>query len=112
METFHDQTGSASSAEVEDAPALEDFLPHVGETFVVALPQGATDMELVEAKTLPSHPGTAYEDAFSLVFRAAPDCSFTDGSVAVDHEQVGWVVLFLTRIGEDEQGRYFQAVFL
>jgi hypothetical protein len=112
MEAFDDQSDSDIALEAERLPALGDFLSHIGEWFAVCAPQGSLEIQLVEAKALPAQFGVAYEDAFSLVFKAAHDCVLIDGSVALDHENVGWVVLFLALIHEDENGRFFEAVFM
>ena len=111
METLHDKTAVDLSASIDEMPELSRFTPYIGEKFDVRLPQGSLQIELVEAKALPGRAGAPYEYSFSLVFKAATDCELAQGSVALDHEKVGWVVLFLVPIGEDQDGRYFEAVF-
>ena len=110
METLHNQSATDLSADIEEIPALGRFTPHIGEKFDVTLPQGSLQIELVEAKALAGHVGAPSEDSFSLVFKAEKDCKLDDGSVALDHEKVGWVVVFLVAIGEDEDGRYFETI--
>jgi hypothetical protein len=108
LEKDHDRQ---QSADLDRTPELDRFLPYVGEQFDVSLPMGSLKIELVEANALPGSAGAYSEDSFSLVFRAPNDCDLTLGSVAIDHDQVGWVVMFLMPIGEDQNGQYFEAVF-
>jgi hypothetical protein len=112
MKTLHDETAADLSADIYEMPELSRFIPYIGEKFdVSSLRQGSLQIELVEAKALPGHAGEPHEDSFSLVFRAPNGCGLAQGSVALNHEKVGWVVLFLVPIGKDEDGRYFEAVF-
>lgn len=111
MDTLYDDAGSNRAADIEDIPELDRFTPHVGEKFEVALSQGSLRIELVEATALPAYTGAHSKGSFSLVFRAPKDCELAQGSVALDHEKVGWVILYLVPIGEDQDGRYFEAVF-
>ena len=111
METLEDDPVWESPADIDVPPALEDFLPHIGETFTAGVPGGTVEIQLVDARPLEDHPSMGFEDSFSLLFRAPPDCPLTEGSVALDHDAAGWVVLFLVSAGEDEDGRYFEAVF-
>ena len=109
MDTTYDKT--IASSDTGDLPGLARFSPHVGEKFDVLVPKGSWQLELVDVKPLPAHAGASDEDAFSLVFKADIDCTISQGSVALDHETVGWNVLYLIPIGEDEDGQYFEAVF-
>lgn len=111
METLYDDATAKPSADIEDIPELDRFTPYIGEKFDVALPHGSLQIELVEAKALPEYTGGQSNGAFSLVFRAPNDCTLAQGSVALDHEKAGWVIVFLVPIGEDEDGQYFEAVF-
>jgi hypothetical protein len=111
MEMLRDETAEDVSANIEEMLELSRFTPYIGEKFdVSSLPQESLQLELVEAKALPGHAGAPYEDSFSLVFRAANDCTLGQGSVALEHEKVGWIVLFLVPSGEDQDGRYFEGV--
>lgn len=111
MDTVKDDPAESVPVDFDSPSALEDFLPHVGEMFAAALPEGTAQIELVAARAIDDQPGMGFEDSFSLRFRAEPDCPIGQGSVALDHPTVGWVVLFLAPAGEDEDGRYFEAVF-
>ena len=110
METTHDETDLAFSLDSGEVQGLASFSPHVGEKFDVLVPEGLSQLELVEAKPLPAQTGAPQEDAFSLVFKTAIDCTLTQGSVALEHEKIGWIVLFLVPTGEDEESKYFEAI--
>ena len=110
MDTTYDKS-FAESGDRGERPGLARFSAHVGEKFDVLVPKGAWQLELVEAKPLPAQSGALEEEAFSLVFKAAIDCTIGQGSVALDHKKVGWNVMYLIPIGEDEEGRYFEAIF-
>jgi hypothetical protein len=79
--------------------------------FDVLVPKGPWRLELVEVKPLAVQAAGSDEDAFSLVFKAEIDCTIRQGSVALEHEKIGWTVLYLIPIGEDEQARYYEAIF-
>jgi hypothetical protein len=51
------------------------------------------------------------DDGISLIFKAPVDCTISQGSVALDHEQIGWTVLYMNPIGQDDDGQYFEAMF-
>ena len=53
--------------------------------------------------------GTPGGDSFSLVFKGSKSCTLADGPVALDHAKLGWLVVFLVTMGEDADGRYFEA---
>ncbi len=110
METTYDKS-FADSGDSGELPGLARFSAHVGEKFDVLVPKGAWQLELVEAKPLPAQSGALAEEAFSLVFKADIDCTIGQGSVALDHEKIGWNVMYLIPIGEDEEGLYFEAIF-
>ena len=97
---------------MSESANLATFLPCVGTTFHAEPLDGATsELELVEAKALPSHPGAPRQEPFCLLFRAPPGSGLWQGPVTVAHEQAGTVDLFLMPTGEDEAGTYFEAVF-
>ena len=110
MDTIEDQAGTTESTNVDDTPGLERFTAHIGEKFDVSLPGEALQLELVQTKEVSGHGGTPDGDSFSLVFRAAQNCPLADGPVALEHEQLGWIVVFLVAMGEDRHGRYFEAI--
>ncbi len=110
MDTTYDKS-IADSGDSGELPGLARFSAHVGEKFDVVVPKGAGQLELVEARPLPAQGEAADEDGFSLVFKAAIDCTIGQGSVALDHEKIGWNVMYLIPIGEDEEGQYFEAIF-
>ena len=109
MDTTYDKT--LASADTEELPGISRFSAHGGEMFDVLVPKGSWRLELVDVKALPAQAGAPDGDAFSLVFKADIDCTISQGSVALDHETVGWNVLYLIPIGEDDDGQYFEAVF-
>ena len=109
METTHDETDLTFSPDTGEMPGLASFSSHVGEKFDVLVPKGSSQLELVEAKPLSAQTGAPPEDGFSLVFKSAIDCTLAQGSVALEHEKIGWIVLFLVPTGEDEESKYFEA---
>jgi hypothetical protein len=111
METLDNDTAPHPSSDLEQTPELSRFTPYIGDKFDVSLPQTSLQIELVEAKALPGHAGEPCGDSFALVFKAANDCGLVQGPVAIDHEKVGWVVMFLVLIGEDHDSQYFEAIF-
>ena len=109
MDTTYNKT--LASDVTEDLPGISRFRAHVGEMFDVLVPKGPWRLELVEVKPLAAQAGASDEDAFSLVFKAEIDCTISQGSVALEHEKIGWTVLYLVPIGEDEQAQYYEAIF-
>ncbi len=97
--------------ESRDSPVLGNFSPFVGRSFDVLAAQGAVELELIEAKELRAGVGAPRQDPFSLVFKVERDCELWQGPVTLEHELTGRVDLFLVPIGEDREGRYFEAIF-
>ncbi len=96
---------------MSDSPVLASFSPFVGRRFDVAAAQGAVELELIEARALRAGAGAPRQDPFSLVFRAGNNCGLWQGPVTLEHELMGPLDLFLVPIGEDQEGRYFEAIY-
>ena len=96
---------------MSDLPVLASFSPFVGRRFDVTATQGAVELELIEAKALRAGVGAPRQDPFSLVFKASKDSDLWQGPVTLGHELMGQLDLFLVPIGEDQEGRYFEAIY-
>jgi hypothetical protein len=97
--------------ETSESPVLASFSPFVGRRFDVAAAVGTVELELVEAKALRAGAGAPRQDPFSLLFKAEKDCALWQGSVRMEHETMGPLDLFLVPVGEDQDGRYFEAIY-
>lgn len=86
----------------------DTFEPHLNTTFRVSL--GATrapDLELIEVSDL----RIKNPKNFSLLFRGPNDLYLPQQSYTFEHEQIGAFDLFITPVGRDEDGTYFEAIF-
>ena len=102
---------SSDSSDAGEASDLERFRSHIGEQFKVLVPKVSWQLQLVEANPMPDQGGVQDDDGISLVFKAPLDCTIRQGSVALDHEQIGWTVLYMIPIGQDDDSQYFEAMF-
>lgn len=96
----------------------ESFSPHDGETFNLVLEDQTLAMKLVEVSPLPTprrQPWDAPSEKrqpFSLVFLGPNQPPLDQGSYRFEHEGVGTMErLFITPVHENEQGRYYEAIF-
>ena len=96
---------------MSESPDLASFSPFVGRRFDVTAAQGVVALELIEAKMLRTSQDAPRQDPFSLVFKAGKDCELWQGPVTLEHESMGPLDLFLVPIGEDQEGRYFEAIY-
>ena len=94
------------------------FAEHLGEIFRVLLESGERlELELVEIAPLASvAPGdrarpSARPDPFSIEFKGPRDKALAQGTVQVEHDEMGTFDLFLVPVGEDQEGRQYEAVF-
>jgi hypothetical protein len=93
---------------------VADFVPCLGTEFRIAdEPDGAMALELVEAKHLPSQPGTPRPAPFSLIFRGPQDRPLDQRIYTLEHDQLGRLEIFLVHIGPGTDGRglNYQAIF-
>lgn len=96
-----------------------DFRPAVGSRFRVVSSDGqCVSMLLFKAEErtrhrLPAQAGTReFRTPFSLVFKAASECAFAQGTYRVEHPRLGAVPLFLVAVGAPRGGvSTFEAVF-
>ncbi|MEW9573015.1 hypothetical protein ABQJ54_14755 [Rhodanobacter sp. Si-c] len=91
---------------------LEDFAPHLNETFSVDVDQGRTPFVLVEAAPLPARgvPGMP-RAAFSLVFHNASPVLFPQRVYQMANAGMGEFGIFLVPIARNQDGFLYQAVF-
>ena len=95
------------------------FAERLGETFRTVLePGNLLELELVEVEALGSaSPGddqprpSARQNPFSIVFRGPKDKTLAQGTFRMEHDAIGSFDLFLVPIGEDQDGRQYEAVF-
>jgi hypothetical protein len=111
MVTTFDKILDSDSSDFVEASDLERFRSHIGDQFEVLVPKVPWQLQLVEANPIPDQGGVQYDDGITLVFKAPIDCTIRQGSVALDHEQIGWTVLYMNPIGKDDDGQYFEAIF-
>ena len=94
------------------------FAEHLGETFRALLgSEDQLELELVEVEALGSaSPGdqprpSARQNPFSILFRGPKDRALAQGTFRMEHDEIGSFDLFLVPIGEDQDGRQYEAVF-
>ncbi len=103
---------------------LEKFTPatfeeYLGEIFVLTFPDGQTlDLRLHELKRYGSRPDAnrpqdvQRKESFSVVFQGANEQPLAQGMYAVSQANMGTIeALFLVPVAQDENGRYYEAVF-
>jgi len=90
--------------------ALSRFTVHVGEEFDVLEGPG-TRWILTEATGYGEVVDPTTHNAFSLLFRGAPDPVFAQQMVTLRHPAIGEQVIFVTPIAQDASGVTYQAVF-
>ena len=111
MDTTYDKTLAPGSTDSAAASDLDRFRSHIGEQFKVLVPKVSWQLQLVEANPTPDLGGVQDDDGITLMFKAPVDCTIKQGSVALDHEQIGWTVLYMIPIGKDDDSQYFEAMF-
>jgi hypothetical protein len=90
----------------------EDFAGLVGDRFrLVAGPEAALEVELIEATALRAAAEAPRRQPFSLVFRAPASVVLPQRIYRVEHARFGALDLFLVPIGPDAQGMRYEAVF-
>jgi len=89
---------------------LAHFAPYIGDGFDVAEAPEACWV-LSEATGYGQVTDPARHDAFSLLFRGAPDPVFAQQTVTLVHPAIGEQAIFVTPIAQDAEGVTYQAVF-
>jgi hypothetical protein len=99
----------------------EDFVPHLGETFhLTGEETGPIELTLVEAILLrprrarrrrgPALP--KMREPFSILFRGPHVPALEQRMYHVEHHKIGVMDgLFIVPVGEDQDGRQYEAVF-
>jgi hypothetical protein len=99
----------------------EDFAPHLGETFQFTLEQSdPIELTLVEAisrapRRARRKRGTSspkLREPFSILFRGPHVPALEQRMYHVEHHKIGVIEgLFIVPVGEDQDGRQYEAVF-
>lgn len=92
---------------------LEDFLPHVGDTYHVQVNGQAIGLRLHEAIPLPTHGHVPARAPFSLGFLAAGEPPLGQGTYEMQRDGGDTLTIFIVALGPDpasKQMRY-QAIF-
>lgn len=86
----------------------DTFEPHLNASFKVYLGESrAPDLELIEVSDLKiKNPKN-----FSLIFRGPANVYLPQQTYRFEHQQMGSFELFISPVGRDEDGTYFEAVF-
>lgn len=92
---------------------LDQFLPHLGETFAVYVGEGepAMPIKLVEASELPPHHKSLRADAFQLKFTGPGPAYLQQMIHRLSHPVLGELEIFLVPIGTHGDGFIYQAIF-
>jgi len=89
-----------------------EFSKHVNTKFRVMLDVKAVDLELVEVKGYPGHPGDQQGmERFSLFFKGPGKPFLSQSTYSLEHERMGTFDLFLVPIKPDSEGSRYEAVF-
>ena len=91
--------------------SLSTFEPLVEQVFQAAVDGKTWEFQLVQAKPLRAFPDTPRQDPFLLLFRAPKSCDLGQGSLQMDHDQLGTINLFVVPVKSDEEGVYFESIF-
>ena len=100
-----------------DKLTKDSFAPYLGQTFRVQLdPDNAVELELTEVTEFDSRPeqldSRVRQDPFSILFRGPADVPLGQGMYHIEHDEMGVIdTLFMTPVGADQNGRYYEAVF-
>jgi len=100
-----------------DRLTKDSFAPYLGQTFRVQLdPDNVVELELTEVTEFDSRPeqpvSGVRRDPFSIVFRGPVETPLDQGTHHIEHDVIGVIeTLFMTPVGADQNGRYYEAVF-
>jgi hypothetical protein len=102
-------SGLAESRAMLEEYTRATFDPHVGTSFRL-LREGAPGVELMLVEV--GDIGRERDGrSFSLLFRAPAASGLGQGTVELEHERLGSVVIFLVPVGADADGVRYEAVF-
>lgn len=87
----------------------EAFHPHVGQDFLLSVPDGSCVLKLLEASAI----GTGARDggAFSLLWQGPVTPALHQGTYEMTHEKLGEMALFLVPVAQKDAGFQYEAVF-
>jgi hypothetical protein len=88
-------------------PTRDDFARHVNTLFRLGA-AGEDGLTLVEVSALRSSPR---HESFSLLFRGVEARPLPQATWTLGHAALGELDIFLVPVGQDERGRYYEAVF-
>ncbi|MCA9949519.1 MAG: hypothetical protein KDE48_07740 [Anaerolineales bacterium] len=95
------------------------FEAYLGDFFELTLPDAQTmDLRLFELKRYGGRPDAnrpqdmQRQESFSVVFQGSTEQPLSQGMYALSHAKMGTIdALFLVPVAQDEDGRYYEAVF-
>lgn len=91
---------------------LNDFAPHLNQTFMVDIEQVHTPFVLVEVRPLQSRPVHGMvREPFSLLFRNEAAVVFAQRTYAMSKPGLGEFGIFLVPVARDKDGFIYQAIF-
>lgn len=93
---------------------LQHFTTCVDDDFQLdAGDAGDMSVQLVEAAEIPTAKklGEGQRKEFSVLFRGPAGPALEQGIYTLEHDDVGRHALFLVPVSQDEEGRYYEAVF-
>ncbi len=105
-----------------DKVTKETFEPFVNQTFALDLDgQGSVPLQLRSVTAHQTHPGyrrevpagaTLRQEGFTLTFCGPHHPALPQRMYSLEHKVMGKLeMMFLVPVGEDENGRYYEAVF-
>ena len=100
-----------------DKLTKDSFSPYLGQAFRVQLDaDNALELELTEVTAFDyrpeQHDSSIRRDPFSILFRGPVDVPLGQGMYRFEHDDMGVIeMLFMTPIGADQNGRYYEAIF-
>ncbi len=96
--------------------SLPTFSDRIDETFSLNLGESPVDLHLVEIRHLkpveqgPGVPEGLRTEPFSLLFRGPLDPLLPQQLYTFKHNDLGEFALFITAVGKDEEGMYYESV--
>lgn len=95
-----------------DQLSEQSFLPYLNQTFQLQIEAAETlDLELIEVSGLTCSDAEAKRKPFALILRGSGEQVLEQGTVHLEHTEMGGLDLFLVPIGPDEKGMRYEVVF-
>lgn len=93
--------------------ALDHFQPQVDSDFRCSAEDADLSLRLTEAEPIQTAQKLTegQRKPFSLTFRGAKDQPLEQGIYELNHDEIGSQELFLVPVAEDDENRYYEAVF-